>query len=187
MADNPALLPTRFPAPFPDEYVLLERHGMELSLRSPSSGRRCSGKGRVYLSDVRMVFVFDGGSVRAPDGGHALEAFDIPLLYIGSERFNQPIFGCNNVSGTVRRVVSSQPQPADYYDFELYFLQGGIGTFLPIFYNVLYFLQGGVGTFLPIFYNVLELVRIEGSQVSWFATGTQRVLIVYAYIIYVCV
>lgn len=169
MADNPALLPTRFPAPFPDEYVLLERHGMELSLRSPSSGRRCSGKGRVYLSDVRMVFVFDGGSVRAPDGGHALEAFDIPLLYIGSERFNQPIFGCNNVSGTVRRVVSSQPQPADYYDFELYFL------------------QGGVGTFLPIFYNVLELVRIEGSQVSWFATGTQRVLIVYAYIIYVCV
>lgn len=155
MADNPALLPNRFPAPFPDEYVLLERQGMELSLRSPSSGQRCSGKGRVYLSDVRMVFVFDGGPVKAPNGGQALEAFDIPLLYIGSERFNQPIFGCNNVSGTVRRVVSSQPQAADYYDFQLYFL------------------QGGVGTFLPIFYNVLELVRIEGSGQMAMAAAQQ--------------
>lgn len=54
---------------------------------------RWKAKGELFLSNVRMVFV-----AKTPDAD-GLRAVDLPLVYIRGDRFNQPIFGCNNLSG----------------------------------------------------------------------------------------
>ena len=44
------------------------------------------------------------------DPGSGLRAFDIPLVYITADRFNQPIFVCNNLTGAAtQRMSSSAP------------------------------------------------------------------------------
>lgn len=55
---------------------------------------RWQAKGALWLSDVRMVFVAAG-----PVGRDGLQAFDIPLAYVSHDKFNQPVFGCNHLSG----------------------------------------------------------------------------------------
>ncbi len=55
---------------------------------------RWSPKGSLWLTNLRMVFVADQS-----DPGSGLRAFDIPLVYITADRFNQPIFVCNNLTG----------------------------------------------------------------------------------------
>jgi len=55
---------------------------------------RWSPKGSLWLTNLRMVFVADQS-----DSGSGLRAFDIPLVYITADRFNQPIFVCNNLTG----------------------------------------------------------------------------------------
>lgn len=54
---------------------------------------RWKAKGELFLSNVRMVFVAKHADA---DG---LRAVDLPLVYVRGDRFNQPIFGCNNLSG----------------------------------------------------------------------------------------
>ncbi len=39
-----------------------------------------------------------------------LVAFELPLAYIRKDKFNQPIFACNNLSGKLSMAV---PQPSD--------------------------------------------------------------------------
>ena len=34
-----------------------------------------------------------------------LAAFDLPLPFIKGDKFNQPIFGCNNLSGELSNIV----------------------------------------------------------------------------------
>eukprot|EP00238_Polyblepharides_amylifera_P003747 CAMPEP_0196583230 /NCGR_PEP_ID=MMETSP1081-20130531/42576_1 /TAXON_ID=36882 /ORGANISM="Pyramimonas amylifera, Strain CCMP720" /LENGTH=152 /DNA_ID=CAMNT_0041904047 /DNA_START=159 /DNA_END=613 /DNA_ORIENTATION=+ len=69
---------------------------------------------------------------KSPDQEFA--ALDIPLAYIRSEKFNQPIFGCNNLSGNVFSVDNGGPSgSAPPWEFTIYFKEGGCGTFLPIF------------------------------------------------------
>ena len=58
------------------------------------AGTRWSPKGSLWLTNLRMVFVADQS-----DPGSGLRAFDIPLVYITADRFNQPIFVCNNLTG----------------------------------------------------------------------------------------
>ncbi|KAK7840993.1 hypothetical protein CFP56_016016 [Quercus suber] len=62
-----------------------------------SHGGHLKAKGTIYLSNIRMVFV-----ANKPVGN--VTAFDIPLLYVHGEKFNQPIFFCNNISGQVEPV-----------------------------------------------------------------------------------
>jgi fructose 1,6-bisphosphatase len=45
---------------------------------------------------MRLVFVADQA-----DPGSGLRAFDIPLVYITADRFNQPVFVCNNLTGAL--------------------------------------------------------------------------------------
>ena len=70
---------------------------------------------RLYLSTVRLV-------LECAVGSEPLRAFDAPLVrlcaaacvcctfersrqaHVRGERFNQPIFGCNNLSGSVFQV-----------------------------------------------------------------------------------
>jgi WW domain-binding protein 2 len=57
------------------------------------STRRWSASGTLWLTDVRLVFVAPAANA---DG---LQAFDFPLAYITHDKFNQPIFACNNLAG----------------------------------------------------------------------------------------
>ncbi|XP_058750434.1 uncharacterized protein LOC131623445 [Vicia villosa] len=65
--------------------------------------------------------------------------FDIPLLYINGEKFNQPIFHCNNISGLVKLVVPADQHRALYstHSFKIIFKEGGCGTFIPLFFNLI--------------------------------------------------
>lgn len=57
------------------------------------------------------------------------------MATLTSESFNQPIFGANNLSG------SSPPLEgtglADTIHWTIYFNNGGVGTFLPLFFALL--------------------------------------------------
>lgn len=87
-----------------------------------------------------MVFVTDkpGGTPEAP-----VRALDLPLVYIRRDTFNQPIFGCNNLAG------ECWPVAAD----------GGPNGSRPPLTYALYFREGGVGTFVPLYGNVVGLAR----------------------------
>ena len=60
--------------------------------------RAWATSGSLVLTDVRLVFVAGKAS------REGLRAFDFPLQYVRGERFNQPIFGANNLSGECFRV-----------------------------------------------------------------------------------
>ena len=66
-------------------------------------GEKPDASGRGWLGAVLM------SSLHEEDGAHThtvfcllftgLAAFDIPLVYVKESTLNQPIFGCNNLSG----------------------------------------------------------------------------------------
>lgn len=145
MAENPALDPQGLPVPFVSEVMVLMRQGIEFHVdHLPSlGGGKWAAKGTLYMSSVRMVFVASRPTPAPSGAATPLHAFDMPLLYISGEKFNQPIFGCNNISGRVLPVQGS-PEAAPSgpsvqlpHNFTIYFMEGGVGTFLPVFGNLL--------------------------------------------------
>ena len=136
MALNPQLFPNGMPVPFVNEMFVLARDGVEFEVdKIPASGNHgghLKTKGIVYLSNIRMVFVAKSSV------GH-FTAFDMPLLYIHGEKFNQPIFHCNNLSGHVEPVVPNDQHRALYstHSFKILFKEGGCGTFIPLFFNLI--------------------------------------------------
>lgn len=59
-----------------------------------------------------------------------LVGFDLPLVYLRKDKFNQPIFGANNLSG---ECWPAEPQGGPMgslppYTFTLYFKEGGCGV-----------------------------------------------------------
>ena len=135
MALNPQLFPNGMPVPFVSELFVLARDGVEFEIdKIPGAGHggHLKAKGIIYLSNIRMVFV-----AKNPVGG--LVAFDMPLLYINGEKFNQPIFHCNNISGLVEPVVPDDQHRALYstHSFKIIFKEGGCGTFIPLFFNLI--------------------------------------------------
>lgn len=148
MAMNPQLFPNGMPVPFMNEMFVLARDGVEFDIdKIPGTeGGRVKVKGTIYLSNIRMVFV-----ASKPVGN--LYAFDMPLLYVHGEKFNQPIFHCNNISGFVEPVVPDNEHRALYstHSFKILFKDGGCGTFVPLFLNLMtsvrrYNQQSNVGT-----------------------------------------
>ncbi|KAL0842955.1 hypothetical protein Bca101_016200 [Brassica carinata] len=144
MALNPQLMPNGMPVPFVNEMFVLVRDGVEFevdkipgfvfSFSSPSLGHggHVKAKGVIYLSNIRMVFV-------ASKPVENFVAFDMPMLYIHAEKFNQPIFYCNNISGQVEPVVPENEHRALYstHSFKILFKEGGCGTFVPLFLNLI--------------------------------------------------
>ncbi|KAL3506155.1 hypothetical protein ACH5RR_031537 [Cinchona calisaya] len=134
MAVNPQLFPNGMPVPFVNEMFVLARDGVEFEVDkiSGASGGHVKAKGRIYLSNIRMVFV-----ANKPVGDFV--AFDMPMLYIRGEKFNQPIFYCNNISGFVEPVVPENEQRALFstHSFKILFKEGGCGTFIPLFFNLI--------------------------------------------------
>jgi WW domain-binding protein 2 len=92
---------------------------------------RWSSKGNLYLSNMRMVFV----ASKTDTSG--LQAFDLPLVYIRGDKFNQPIFGCNNLSGECWPVCEGGGPDGSLppHAYKLFFLEGGVGTFLPLYFT----------------------------------------------------
>ncbi|KAJ4962092.1 hypothetical protein NE237_022002 [Protea cynaroides] len=134
MAVNPQLFTNGMPVPFVNEIFVLARDGVEFEIdKIPGiHGDKINAKGTIYLSNVRMVFVAN------KPVGH-FTAFDMPLLYVHAEKFNQPIFFCNNISGLVEPVVPEDQHRALYssHSFKIYFKEGGCGTFVPLFFNLI--------------------------------------------------
>ncbi|WRX23053.1 hypothetical protein QQP08_015540 [Theobroma cacao] len=66
-------------------------------------------------------------------------AFLLRFLYVHDEKFNQPIFHCNNISGHVEPVVPENEHRALYstHSFKILFKEGGCGTFVPLFLNLI--------------------------------------------------
>ncbi|CAA0840254.1 Unknown protein [Striga hermonthica] len=134
MALNPQLFPNAMPVPFLNEMFVLARGGVEFEIdKIPGTqDGKFKAKGTIYLSNIRMVFV-----ANKPVGN--LVAFDMPLLYVHDEKFNQPIFFCNNISGHVDPVVPDNEHRALYstHSFKILFKEGGCGTFIPLFFNLI--------------------------------------------------
>ncbi|GAB2281786.1 hypothetical protein Dimus_016352 [Dionaea muscipula] len=134
MALNPQLFPNGMPVPFANELFVLARDGVEFEVdKIPGShAAKVKSKGIIYLSNIRMVFVSE-----KPNGNFI--AFDMPLLYTSGEKFNQPIFQCNNISGFVEPVVPENANRALYsrHSFKILFKDGGCGTFVPLFFNLI--------------------------------------------------
>ncbi|XP_038692737.1 UPF0664 stress-induced protein C29B12.11c [Tripterygium wilfordii] len=136
MALNPQLFPNGMPVPFVNEIFVMARDGVEFQVdKIPGAsghGGQVKAKGTIYLSNIRMVFVAE-----KPVGNFF--AFDMPLLHVGCEKFNQPIFHCNNISGSVDPVVPENENRALYstHSFKILFKEGGCGTFVPLFFNLL--------------------------------------------------
>ncbi|WVZ22303.1 hypothetical protein V8G54_000847 [Vigna mungo] len=159
MALNPQLFPNGMPVAFVNEMFVLARDGVEFEIdkipASGSHGGHVKTKGIIYLSNIRMVFV-----AKSPVGHFT--AFDMPLacwfsgyseyhclaiantlkttnLYVHGEKFNQPIFHCNNLSGHVEPVVPNDQHRALYstHSFKIIFKEGGCGTFIPLFFNLI--------------------------------------------------
>ncbi|EPS68691.1 hypothetical protein M569_06075, partial [Genlisea aurea] len=134
MSVNPQLFPNGTPVPFVYEMFVLARDGVEFEIdKIPGAqGGHVKAKGTVYLSNIRIVFV-----AQKPVGN--FYAFDMPLLYIHGEKFNQPIFHCNNIGGRVDPVVPENDHSALYstHSFKILFKEGGCGTFIPLFFNLI--------------------------------------------------
>lgn len=58
------------------------------------------------------------------------KAFDVPLALIVNEKFNQPIFGANYLSGICKPLYNMIPADAE---FKIWFMEGGCGKFLKSF------------------------------------------------------
>jgi len=84
-------------------------------------------KGDLYLSTLRLVFVSKGSG--------SLEGFDLPIATLTQESFNQPIFGANNLSGVSPPLEGTGLE--ENIKWYLYFNNGGVGTFLPLFFRLL--------------------------------------------------
>lgn len=114
------------PVPMPGEVFVLSRDGIAFSAKSGRT--KFEGKGFMQLSTLRIVFV-------ASRRGGSLQAFDIPLATMRRESFNQPIFGANNLTGTSPPLQGSSCEEDIQWKFA--FNEGGVGTFLPIFFRLL--------------------------------------------------
>lgn len=147
MAANPALQPTTdgklMPAVYQGEVVALRRDAIDIFL---DGVRTASGtwsiRGILYLTSLRLVFVANLADASG------LKAFELPLSYLRRVKFNQPIFGANNLAG---ECWPAQPG-------------GGPAGSLPPHKFALYFKEGGVGTFLPLYYSFSEAAQSRQQQ-----------------------
>eukprot|EP00300_Choanocystis_sp_HF-7_P027565 c32709_g1_i1.p1 GENE.c32709_g1_i1~~c32709_g1_i1.p1 ORF type:complete len:192 (+),score=42.30 c32709_g1_i1:56-631(+) len=124
MAVNPALV-ANLPQPFPNEIFALRRSGMRAIIRGPFS---FSLDGEIFVSTLRIIFV--------PKDQRNVMAFDIPLANIRNEKFNQPIFGCNNLSFTLEPIPGGGIEQVSEWKIE--FRDGGCGSFLELFLRSLF-------------------------------------------------
>ena len=107
-----------------------------------------------------------------PDSS-GLTGFDFPLVYISKDTLNQPIFGSNNLQGQygclklVTHCVLIPLHPLCGTGEVWPAVDGGgpAGT-LPPHNFTLYFMEGGIGTFYPMYYTLAERAKRSFSGTS---------------------
>mmetsp|Transcript_12537 Transcript_12537/g.24180 ORF Transcript_12537/g.24180 Transcript_12537/m.24180 type:complete len:213 (+) Transcript_12537:87-725(+) len=137
MAINPVLAQDStsgdlFPCPQGGEAFVLKRDAIDFEVTLPRGGK-LKGRGCFYLSSIRIVFVALERSSRAD-----FKSFEIPLTALRQQKFEQPIFGANYLSG-IAFPLDGDPNGllAGGAKFSLTFNHGGCGTFLPLFFQLL--------------------------------------------------
>mmetsp|Transcript_77846 Transcript_77846/g.176037 ORF Transcript_77846/g.176037 Transcript_77846/m.176037 type:complete len:216 (+) Transcript_77846:51-698(+) len=141
MAINPILAQDEtsgslFPLPQSGEAFVLTRDGIDFECRLPRGGK-LSGSGCFYLSSKRIVFVATKVSGRSD-----FKSFEVPLVSLREQSFEQPIFGANYLAGKTGAADEAPQEIAALFDgqlasFSLTFNHGGCGTFLPLFFQLL--------------------------------------------------
>lgn len=111
-----------------DELFILERAKISFQAKTPDATFK--GKGRIYCTTQRIIFVAEKSSSQH---GVFFEAFEIPLAHMTEEKFNQPIFGACSISGLV---VSSDDADTKFA-WKVIFDNGGTGVVLPVFLRLL--------------------------------------------------
>ena len=86
--------------------------------------KKLSGKGTVYLTTARMIFV--NKNYKSDD----FKSIDMPVALIKKPDFKQPIFGSNYLEFKVDPLYNLLPNQAEV---KLWFTQGGCDKFLRIF------------------------------------------------------
>jgi hypothetical protein len=123
------------------EHFILRRSGIDFTAKD-SANTKLKGRGELHVSTIRMVFIPSGAA-----GG--MQAFDIPMANISGEKFNQPIFGANNLSGVVAALPNAVAGVVGSVDFKLTFNEGGCATFLQVFFKAIAELRA-IPTAVPV-------------------------------------
>ncbi|KAJ1638166.1 hypothetical protein T492DRAFT_947132 [Pavlovales sp. CCMP2436] len=126
MSVNPALDEhTDDPVALEHERLLIRREGVTFD--GTVDGTHYRLRGFAVLSNLRVVFVSQEPA--------AISALDLPLANTRHESFNQPIFGCSNISATTSPLRGGNIRSDVAWKLE--FREGGVGTWLPWFFTVL--------------------------------------------------
>jgi len=137
---NPPLLASGVPLGLADEWFLLEREELEVALetRVAGLGRQTLKRARLFLTTKRLVAVAPAATAAG------LRALELPLAGLSAEAFVQPLFGCNYLEALVAPArgggleAAAAPPRA-----RVYFLRGGAGTFLRVFFATMGRLRAG--------------------------------------------
>lgn len=122
MAQNPPVSHAGVPLRLEEEYILLERKGIDIAVKVEGM-KKLDGKGKVFLTSARLVFT--------SNNLHGdFKAFDMPLALMYKLDFKQPIFGSNYLEMYCKPLYNMIPK--DAY-IKVWFTEGGCDKFLRIF------------------------------------------------------
>lgn len=118
------------------ERPLLRRSDIHMTASGPGLPKsKAKSTGTVFLTTQRLVFM----PKKASD-----PQMDIELGGISAEKFNQPIFGANSISGTASScsfMANGISHPTSMVKWKFAFFSGGVGTFLNVFLRILAFVR----------------------------------------------
>ena len=81
MALNPPLNQNGTPFRLEQEYILCERRGMEIEVKIKSNNKKLKGKGKIYLTTARLIFVTKKYQTES------FKAIDMPVGLMKSFKF----------------------------------------------------------------------------------------------------
>ncbi|ETI44586.1 hypothetical protein F441_10644 [Phytophthora nicotianae CJ01A1] len=120
----------KLPLALENELFILQRAKITFQCKTPDHAVFKS-KGRIYCTTQRIIFVAEKGVTQH---GCFFEAFEIPLVKMTDEKFNQPIFGACSISGLV---AANEDIGGGNFSWKVTFANGGTGIVLPVFLRLM--------------------------------------------------
>jgi len=127
MALNPPINSEGQPMRVEGEYFAILRKNMEIEVKIEGLSK-LTAKGKLFVTTARLVFVNEKHE------GSSFKSFDMPLMNLYDEKFEQPIFGANYLSLKVKPLFNLIPADAKV---KIWFMSGGCQKFLDIFLQIL--------------------------------------------------
>jgi len=162
------------------ERPLLRRMDIHMAASGPGVPRgKTKATGTLFLTTQRLMFMPKKQSDRQ---------LDIELQGILTNKFNQPVFGANNISGTALSQGADGAEGTVKWKFAFY--SGGVGTFLNVFLRMLAFVRQDDGhvtvahasyVATPAVAEVVE--QLVGSAAPMDASDPSEVWISDAYVV----